>query len=168
MKMRISFDLDGTILFRSGEAPVERDLPPLRRVVVDECLRQGVTRLFHSLAELGCEIWIYTNSYRGENQLRDWFAECGLPVRGVINQVVHDAKKTEIGRFALRPLKCPPWFGIDLHVDDSELVKADGDESGFAVLLLSPEDDSWVDTVLAEVRDMLAEAERSGKARRRR
>ena len=46
------------------------------------------------------------------------------------------------------PSKYPPAFAIDLHVDDSEGVRLEGQRHGFAFVVVSPEDPDWTARVL--------------------
>lgn len=136
--MRISFDLDETIISRKIGWEVEPDLKGFRGG--EERLRRGTVELFKWIREQNHEIWIYTNSYRGWKELDSWFQDCGIPVDGVINQVVHDEKRNEQGRMSALG-KNPEWFGIDLHFDDlDELAEQKG------VCKIDPLDASWTDT----------------------
>ena len=49
------------------------------------------------------------------------------------------------------PSKYPPAFGIDFHVDDSEGVKIEGEEHGFRVVIVRPDDEHWARVVLDAV-----------------
>jgi len=150
--MRVSFDLDDTLIFKSVEGPTDASLPPLQRSYSEERLRAGTLEVMQALAERGHEIWVYTNSFRGKTELLNWFAECGLPVANVVNQQIHDIKRTELGTESLSPAKCPPWFGIDVHIDDSLEIEADARLYGFEVIRIAPEDADWVATILAAMR----------------
>ena len=70
-KMRVSFDLD-EVLFVSPEThKTEPPLPfPIRRFF-PERLRLGTPELIRSLQqEHGCEVWVYTSSFRTERYIR--------------------------------------------------------------------------------------------------
>ena len=137
--MRISFDLDETIISRNINWEVEPDLKGFRGD--EERLRKGTVELFKWIREQNHEIWIYTNSYRGWKALESWFQDCAIPVDGVINQIVHEQKRNE------QDLKCkleknPEWFGVDLHFDDlDELAEQEG------IYKIDPLDSSWTDKV---------------------
>jgi hypothetical protein len=111
-------------------------------------LRHGTRELFLALHKKGWEILIYSNSYRGKTELGNWFSECGLPICGVVNQQLHDQKQMESGRIGKRPAKFPPWFKVDLHVDDALEVYEDGQQFGFDVLCVAPDDRNWAAAVL--------------------
>jgi hypothetical protein len=136
--MRISFDLDGTLILKQDGSRVESALPPFLRAGIEERLREGTKDLMEQLKGRGCEIWIYTNSYRGRSDLMAWFSRCGLPVAGVVNQQLHDLKRSEPGAPAVGPGKFPPLFAIDLHIDDSVELESDANRLGFNVVRVEP------------------------------
>jgi hypothetical protein len=109
-------------------------------------MRAGTKDLMAELLRRGCEIWIYTTSYRTPRYLRGWFGCLGVALSGVVNQTRHDRI---VGRSG--PSKLPPAFGIDLHVDDSEGVALEGERYGFSVVVVSPGDLDWTARVLAAV-----------------
>ena len=147
--MRISFDLDDTLVLKSVDGPCEESFPARRRgEAIEERLRKGTRELFLALHERGWEILIYSNSYRGKTDLVNWFSECGLPICGVVNQQLHDQKQLESGGIARRPAKFPPWFQVDLHVDDALEVYEDGHRFGFDVVRVAPDDTNWTAAVL--------------------
>ena len=87
------------------------------------------------------EIWIYTNSYRGRVSLKAWFEECGMPVDAVIDQIIHDQKRSEKDQRCTLEKKLE-WFGIDLHFDDlDELAEQ------VHICKIDSLDSSWTDTV---------------------
>jgi hypothetical protein len=137
--MRISFDLDETLISRNIDWEVEPDLKGFRGD--EERLRKGTVELFKWIREQNHEIWIYTNSYRGWKDLDSWFQDCGIPVDGVINQVVHDQKRDEQNQ-KCKLEKNPEWFGIDLHFDDSEELAEQE-----RIHKIDPLDSSWTDRV---------------------
>ena len=145
MNLRISFDLDETLISRNINWEVEPNLKGFRGV--EEHLRKGTVELFKWIREHYHEIWIYTNSYRGWKALDSWFQDCGIPVDGVINQIVHDQKRNE------QDPKCqleknPKWFGIDLHFDDLlELAEQE------RIYKIDPKDYSWTDKVKQHINE---------------
>jgi hypothetical protein len=137
--MRISFDLDETLISRNIDWEVEPDLKGFRGG--EERLRKGTVELFNWIRERNHEIWICTNSYRGRRALECWFKDCGIPINGVIDQIVHEQKRNAKGRM-YKLEKNPKWFGIDLHFDDlDELVVQEG------ICKINPFDSAWTDTV---------------------
>jgi len=147
MNLRISFDLTETLISQNNAWEVEPNLKGFRG---DEWrLRKGTVELFKWIREHNHEIWIYTNSYTGRKVLASWFQDCGVPVDGVINQVVHDQKRNE------QDPKCqleknPKWFGIDLHFDDlDELAEQE------RIYKIDPLDSSWIDRVKQHINEKL-------------
>jgi hypothetical protein len=137
--MRISFDLDETLISRNIDWEVEPDLNGFRGS--EERLRKGTVELFEWIREQNYEIWIYTNSYRGRKALYSWFLDCGIPVDGVIDQIVHEQKRNGKDR-TYKLEKNPKWFGIDLHFDDlDELAGQEG------ICKIDPFDSAWTNTV---------------------
>ena len=154
--MRISFDIDDTLVCGSS-VPTEDVVPRWRRWRYRERLRRGTNALMNALLVRRWEIWIYTTSYRSSGYLRGWFKSFGIPIDGVVNQSSHDQV---VGRKG--PSKYPPAFGIDLHVDDSDGVRLEGERHGFAVVVVSPEDPDWTSRVLLAADETMSLAERSG------
>ena len=145
--MRISFDLDETIISRNIDWEVEPEVKGFRGD--EERLRKGTVELFKWIREQNHEIWIYTNSYRGWKSLDSWFQDCGIPVDGVINQIVHEQKRSEQDQKCILE-KNPKWFGIDLHFDDlDELAEQEG------IYKIDTLDFSWTDRVKQQINEKL-------------
>ncbi len=148
--MRIAFDLDGTLVPASGGFATEPPQSIVLGWLVSEQLRTGATALLRDLATAGHELWVYTTSLRPLWMVRLLFRAYGAGLAGVVNQAVHDRA---VGKAlpGTRPSKYPPAFGIDLLVDDSEGVVAEGRAHGFPVLLVAPSDPAWADRIRREV-----------------
>ena len=114
----------------------------------DEPLRLGARRLFQSLRARGHELWIYTTSFRSPSSVKLWLWSYGIRVKRVVNQHVHDRRLSR-GPMDYPPSKNPRAFDIDLHVDDLDGVRQEGEVHGFRVVVVSPSDEFWVDKVLA-------------------
>ena len=129
-------------------------MPNLIHAWLGEPLRQGTRLLFRKLRRRGFSIWIYTTSVRTPFQIRLWLILHGIRVDGVINEERH---RTQLAgrKFARMPSKYPPAFGIDLHVDDSEGVKMEGDEHGFRVVVVRPDDEHWERVVLGAMEQVM-------------
>ncbi len=125
-------------------------MPSFIHVWLGEPLRQGTRSLFRELRQRGFSIWIYTTSVRTPFQVWLWLALHGIRVDGVINEERHRTKLAE-SRFPRMPSKYPPAFAIDIHVDDSEGVKMEGEEHGFRVAIVRPDDEHWTKVVLDAV-----------------
>jgi len=149
--MRISFDIDDTLVRREPDAPKECGLmPTFIHAWLGELLRQGTRSLFRELRRRGFGIWIYTTSVRTPFQVWLWLLLHGIRVDGAINGEMHRTRLAG-STFPRMPSKYPPAFGIDLHVDDSEGVKMEGDEHGFRVVVVRPDDEHWAKVVLDAV-----------------
>lgn len=149
--LRVSFDLDDTLTCHCASVPRENGLlhPFIHRRFM-EPLRLGTVALMRELRRRGCGIWIYTTSSRTPAYIRRWLLLHGVRVDGVVNSQRH---RDHAGRFlkARLPSKFPPAFGIDLHVDDSEGVRMEGEDHGFQVLVVDPHDKHWTERVLKAV-----------------
>lgn len=144
--MRIAFDLDDTLIPSVHTFPTE--LPPRRlpgRLLCRIPVRLGTTCLLRALAGQGHDIWIYTTSLRSCFSIRQLVNISGVAIGGVINGDLH-AKQSTKGCS-----KYPPAFGIDVLVDDLAGVVLEGERHGFRVIPVSPDDEQWVENVLAEV-----------------
>ena len=149
--MRISFDVDDTLVVYDPQTPVEMHVPWWWRWRYSEPLRHGTRALMQALRARGHELWIYTTSYRQPGYMRGWFRSFGVPLVEVINQDRHDqvVKKAQFPGYM--PSKYPPAFGIDLHIDDSEGVAMEGREHGFQVVVVAPNDTDWAARILVAV-----------------
>ncbi len=144
--MRISFDVDDTLVC-GDTVPSEQFVGWWwRRWLYDEAIRSGTRALMRELTAGRHELWIYTTSFRSPRYLRGWFGAFGVKLCGVVNQARHERV---VGRRG--PSKLPPAFGIDLHDDDSEGVAEEGRRHGFDVLVVSPDDLAWTARVLNAV-----------------
>jgi hypothetical protein len=150
--MRISFDLDDTLICYQPDVPREPPLRwPLSWLVRDEPLRKGARGLVRRLWGCGHEVWIYTTSYRDPLSVRTWLWLHGVHVARVVNQDVHDRELRRWPGSGERPSKNPAAFGVFLHVDDSDGVRMEGERHGFRVVVVSPGDPDWTRKVLAAV-----------------
>ena len=146
--MRISFDLDDTLICHGGTVPCERRLSWLLRAWLGgEPLRRGAVALAATLRADGHELWVYTTSHRNARRVRRWLRVHGVRVDRVVNGAEHD----RCFGAGSSPTKRPHAFGIDLHVDDAPGVKIEGDRHGFAVCVVDPADERWTEQVLAAV-----------------
>jgi hypothetical protein len=149
--MRISFDLDDTLICYGGVTPCE-PAPAWywRWVTTDEPLRLGARSLLRTLNEQGWEVWINTTSRRSPGSVKRWLKGYDIHIAEVVNQDIHEQHFRRSGN-EYPPTKNPGAFGIDLHVDDSQGVRIEGERYGCRVLVVSPSDESWAQKVLAAV-----------------
>ena len=147
--MRISFDLDDTLICYRDSVPGEPRLHWFWRLLVhDEPLRLGTPELIRQLRQRGWDVWIYTTSNRSPAAVRRWLRYHGVHIDGMVNQDAHDwhLRRSSQDR---PPSKNPAAFAIDLHVDDSDGVRIEGEQHGFSVVVVRPEDGDWTKKVLA-------------------
>ena len=149
--MRISFDLDDTLICYQPGVPQEAALAWYWQAIGgNEPLRRGARSLMNRLRQSGWEVWVYTTSHRCPSAVRRWLWCHGVRVGKVINQDVHD-RYLKRSRNDYPPSKNPRAFGFHLHIDDSEGVGIEGRQHGFSVVVVSPDDTRWAEKVLAAV-----------------
>jgi hypothetical protein len=145
--MRISFDLDDTLICYQAGVPREPNgVPWLFRWYVNEPLRLGAVGLMRELSAAGHELWVYTTSHRNPTAVRRWLRFHGVRIAYVVNQSRHERT---IG--CRGPSKDPGRFRIDLHVDDSWGVWLEGRRHWFRVAVVVPHDPDWTAKVRAAV-----------------
>ncbi len=145
-RMRIAFDIDGTLTPLGNGQFRSASLAFPTRLLFREPLREGTVALMRELQADGHDLWIYTSSLRSKRYLYLWLLCAGIRLGGVVNGTVH--ANALRGR-AISPSKYPPAFGIDLLVDDSAGVEAEGDRLGFRVVTIDPDDVHWASKVKA-------------------
>jgi hypothetical protein len=156
-RVRISFDIDDTLACQLHHSAVEASwLPNCVHRWWGEPLRSGTRSLTRELRRQGCSIWVYTSSGRAPSYIRRWLMLYGIRVDGVVNSVLHTRALTVRG-LSNTPSKFPPAFDIDLHVDDSEGVRAEGYDHGFRVVVVNPQDENWAQAVLDAVAGVQAQ-----------
>jgi hypothetical protein len=151
----ISFDLDGTLLCGRLTRLADPELPPLPQTVREDRLRRGAAPLLRQLAKDGHGIWIYTESLRGRTPVLEWFAALGIPFAGMVNRQIHEAEWLRRGFPPKCPRKYPPWFGIDLHVDNDPEIAAEGDALGYRVVPIDSGAEDFAQTVREGLFDAL-------------
>ena len=150
-RTRVSFDVDDTLVCCGGAACCEASyIPQFIRRWLGEPLRAGTGALVRELRRRECSVWIYTTSGRSPFYIRRWLLLHGIRVDGVVNSERHRQGLATHG-FSRLPSKFPPAFGIDLHVDDSEGVRMEGESHGFRVVVIRPDDPHWTRRVLDAV-----------------
>jgi FMN phosphatase YigB (HAD superfamily) len=154
--MRISFDLDDTLICYHPAVPCEQHVPWWLRLFYQEPMRRGARTLLRELIAREHEVWIYTTSYRAPGYLRRWFRSFGVRLAGVVNQNIHDRVVKRTDALGYSPSKYPPAFGIDLHVDDSDGVALEGRRLGFSVVVVAPDDPEWTRRVLEAIQSRTA------------
>lgn len=155
--MRISFDLDDTLVPTTERFPTEP--PPLwGRLLFPwarQWLRVGAAGLLRELSRGGHDVWVYTTSSRSPVFVRCWFASYGVRLGGVVTAERNLRRLRGTHPDLSRLSEFPPAFGIDLHVDDSLGVVQEGDAHGFSVMRVDPLDPAWDHGVLTAIRQRL-------------
>ena len=148
---RISFDLDEVLFVSPCNHAVE---PPLRfpfNRIYRERLRLGTPRLIAELRSMGCEVWIYSSSFRTERYIRSLFRHYKVRLDGIVNGERH-RREIQGNRTEIMPSKLPNRYRITLHVDDEEIVCTYGRMYGFQVYRLDAQDDEWGAKIVEQVR----------------
>jgi hypothetical protein len=149
--MRIAFDLDDTLIPAVRDTfPVEPPRAWLGRVFAPELMREGTSRLLRALRRHGCEVWVYTTSFRSPFHVRQLFLCYGVWIGGVINGDRHRRWLNAEGR-RFSCSKYPPAFGIDLLIDDSEGVLMEARQYRYRMIHIRPDDREWDEKIVAEV-----------------
>ncbi len=143
--MKISFDLDDTLICYSPNVPREPERVPLWwKWRQWEPLRLGAVSLLGELQKQH-ELWIYTTSYREPRTVKRWLGFYGIRIHRVVNADIH-AREVRSRQWS----KLPSHFGIALHVDDEDF-RSLGEQFDFEWLVVSPHDEGWGDKVRATV-----------------
>lgn len=145
--MVISFDLDETLIPYSNEFEVE-EKTVMARLTKAENIRKGTIELWRQLEDKGHKIWIYTTSFRSSISIERTFKSYGLHPSKIINGKINQ-KELAINNCSAS--KNPKLFGIDIHIDDSEGVKIEGEKFGFNVVNVSPNNADWTETILKRI-----------------
>ncbi|MCX8531620.1 hypothetical protein [Chryseobacterium luquanense] len=144
--MKISFDLDDTIISTTKFSLEKESL--WSKIVRAERIRLGTIRLFKELRAQNNKIYVYTTSYRSKVKIKLMFLSYGIPVDFVVNQQLHDKRVRKRGK---NISKFPPEFDIDIHIDDSIGVEMEGMKFGFKTIIVSMDDENWVNTILKKI-----------------
>lgn len=154
--MRISFDLDDTLICYQAHIPTE---PPQAfwpiRAWLNEPLRQGARELLRELVAQGHEVGVYTTSFRDPQKVKLWLRSYGIRASFVYNQAHYDALCNKRGHARLS--KDPRVFGIHMHVDNEDIVATQGEQFGFSVVLVAPEDIDWVNKIRVAIRQTVSD-----------
>ncbi len=147
--MKISFDLDDTLILSGDEGACEPPLKLAYSLFCKEKLRKGTITLCRELHHLGIDIGVYTTSERSVPYIRRLFKAYGIELCLVVNQDIHQ-KLVQGNKMEIQPSKYPPRFGFQMHVDDDESVRQNGQQYGFRVLVVDRNDPEWGQKVLDE------------------
>ena len=148
--MRISFDLDNTLIPYNSEFPVEKR-NFLGRLLGVEKLRKGSIEFLKELQEKGHSVHVYTTSYRSKRSIRKSFAFYGIRLKSVVNEKVNRSTLRELN---INLSKYPPAFNFDLHIDDAPGLQLEANNFKFRVLILSPNNHNWTDSILKAIQEI--------------
>ena len=148
--MKVSFDLDDTLFVSPDEFETEAVPSFTYKWKYKERIRKGTIELFEKLRAMDVEIWIYTTSFRSERYIRDLLRCYGLEVESIVNGERH-SQEVQGERAEAMPSKYPSRYRIDLHIDDDVSVVQNGRVYGFKVFIVGPQDEEWVEKIVAEV-----------------
>ncbi|MDR6240771.1 HAD family hydrolase [Aureibacter tunicatorum] len=142
--MRVSFDLDGTLIPLSFVFPTySRSI--LHKVLGIEPMRAGFMDVYYFLKANNCQVGIYTTSYRSQMKIYCWMLAYGLKPDFIINEKLNRKTLYEKG---LGISKYPPAFEIDVHIDDQKGVMMESDKYDFKILLLDEKESKWKQVVI--------------------
>ncbi|TAE48671.1 MAG: HAD family hydrolase [Cytophagia bacterium] len=144
--MKIAFDLDNTLLRCGFDFELEKPISQLLSLIFGgEKLRKGTKEIFSFCKSNQYETWIYTSSMRNVFYIRKIFWLNGIFLDGIVNyQVHHKHIKKNITKY-------PPYFGIDVLIDDSEGVRIEAEKNNFKVIIIQPNNPNWVENIKDEL-----------------
>ena len=143
--MRISFDIDDTLIFYDKS----KNKSTNDKLLSGEILREGTIELLKEMQQ-NHELWIYTTSLRSPFFLKLFFKLKGIKIERVINQKVHQELLKDL-KMKSSPTKLPNRYEIDLHIDDSEGVVMEGEKYRFNVLRIDPNDLDWTTKIKQQI-----------------
>lgn len=143
--MKISFDLDNTLIpFRKEDFDTEVR-QPWQRLFNVSLMRSGTAGLFQALENRGHRVGVYTTSFRSHRSIMFNFYTYDIRPTFIINQQL---SRPLLDKQGIPSSKYPPLFNIDLHVDDSLGVYNEGQKYGFDVFVVSAKDRKWSEKLL--------------------
>ena len=146
--MRIAFDLDDTLIPTTTPFSVgSRKLKFPMGLFFKEELRLGAPELLKKLS-LDHELWVYTTSLRKESYVKAWFKLWGVKITFVINHTRHREAVSGNSIYS-RFSKAPKLYDIDLLIDDLPGVEIECNQQGSSSLIISPDDNDWVEKILS-------------------
>jgi hypothetical protein len=152
--MKISFDLDDTLILSGKNYRYEDPIKFPYSIFYKERLRRGTIQLCKDLNALGYTVSIYTTSERSIGYIKKFFKLHGIKLEKAINLSLH-LKLVQGNRKEIMPSKVPSKFGINLHVDDDKSVMENGIQFGFNVLIVHKDDINWAEKVLNEAKRII-------------
>lgn len=146
--MKISFDLDDTLIPSSkGDFPTEnRNL--IQRILGIEFIRKETRQLFNELKSAGHQVGVYTTSFRSPFKIKFQFLTYGIKTDFIVNQTINAKRLRELN---ISSSKYPPAYNIDLQIDDLRGVGMEGDKFGFETVIISKTSSNWTEVIKGRV-----------------
>jgi hypothetical protein len=152
--MRISFDLDET-LTTSRLADAESGQTWWGWFFFQEPLRCGTRNLLNNLRSQGHEVWVYTSSVRSVTTIRWWFASYGITLDGIVNERLSRPALKAAAQAGFLSSKYPPYFGIDIHIDDDSNLIRDLQGTSCIPILVDRNDLQWIAVLMGKMGPVL-------------
>ena len=152
--MRISFDLDET-LTTSRLAEAEPGQAWWGWFFFQEPLRRGTRNLLKNLRSQGHEVWIYTSSVRSVTTISWWFASYGITLDGIVNERLSRPALKAAAQEGILASKYPPYFDIDIHIDDDPNLVRDLQGTSCIPILVDRNDLQWIAALMGKLKPIL-------------
>ncbi|KAA1243372.1 HAD family hydrolase [Aquimarina sp. RZ0] len=145
--MNISFDLDGTLIPNGNEFDTEK------RSVIAKCIgiekiRKGTPDLISDLQSKNHNIHIYTTSFRTKTNIWLTLKYYGIKANRIVNQTENQKLLKSLHT---NSSKYPKAFDFDIHIDDSDGVKIEGEKFNFKTIIIKPTDQYWIHKIKTEI-----------------
>lgn len=141
--MNISFDLDSTLIPNGNEFETE-EISWIAKFFGIEQIRKGARKLISDLQNEGYNIHIYTTSFRTKNKIRLTLFYYGIKVNRIVNQ---NENQKKLKLLNVTASKYPIAFNFDIHIDDSEGVRMEGNKYNFRVIVIEPSEVNWIEKI---------------------
>lgn len=139
--MKISFDLDSTLIPNGNEFETEKRSKLAKFFGIEE-LRLGTPQLIDALKSQGHQINIYTTSFRSKRKIRLTLNYYGISVNRIITQ---KENRSVLKSRNINASKYPPAFDFDLHIDDLKGVGLESEKFNFKAIIIEPSDSEWIE-----------------------
>jgi len=146
--MCISFDLDEVIINHNEKYSNDDPLPFPMNKNFPEQVKKHVGPLTNELHRLGFDIWIYSGSFRSENELRALLKQHGIEFDGIINNMKSKKNNTRISNAFSEKYK------IILHADDDGILWVDPKTKEFDNIDLQP-GKNWASQISTNIKRKL-------------
>ncbi|WP_196888925.1 HAD family hydrolase [Aureivirga sp. CE67] len=147
--MKISFDLDDTLIpYNINDFETEKRTF-LQKILKIEPLRKNTKQLFESLRKENHQLGVYTTSYRKKWKIRLQFRSYGIPLDFIINE--KENQKT-LSKNKISASKHPPSFKIDFHIDDAKGMEIEGEKYGFKTIIITKNNLDWIEKIYTNIK----------------